>query len=631
MQFITLDFETYYDSAYSLRQMTTEEYIRDPRFEIIMVSVKVDGGQTQVFSGDLASTRNFLQWFDLPNKAVCSHNAMFDMAILQWIVGIKPGFIFDTLSMARGSVGFSTGLSLKTLAEFFNCKSRKGDAVSNMGGRRRESLTPAELKYYSDYCCNDTDLCFELWQKLYPLTLHSECELIDWTIRAFTEPKLVLDEPLLTRELQLFRERSRFLLSACGVTDVGELRSDDRMASLLMQVGAVPPTKLNAKGQTRWAFSKQDVEFMDMLEDPDERVSALVEARLGLKTSIVESRILRFLSISRRGAMPVPLQYCGAMANKRWSGTDNINLQNLPRNKIDKATGATIKSPLRSAIRAPAGKKLMVADLSQIEARLNCWHSGQADMLNLFATGGDPYADQASVIYGETITKAMGKSTHTVQRFVGKVAVLGCGYQCGPPKFQHMLKIDARKYQIILPDESLEFAQKVVGAYRKKNYHIVNFWAMCEAAIPHLAQGSTFQLGPYVIAKHRVWLPNGTSLYYPDLKRTTNPDTGQNEWTYLRMRGRAAQRATLYGGKLDENITSAVGRIIMSDAMLRIKKVIDVVGTVHDELIMLFNDGADELQLTKFVTEQMTMTPTWAPGIPLACEVSTGYSYADAK
>lgn len=631
MAVITLDFETYYDSVFSLSKMTTEEYIRSPMFECIMVSVKVDNAPTRWFSGTRQDTYAWLMQFDWANAIAVAHNAAFDMSILAWHFGIKPKFIADTMSMARGLVGFDTGVSLKTLSEYYNLPTRKGDAVHNMLGVHRNQISPAALQAYAEYCCNDTELCFELFKKLYPLITKSELRLIDWTIRIFSEPQLVLDGVLLAQELAAYQKRSRHLLAECGVTDIAILRSDGDFARLLMQCGVAPPTKQNAANITKWAFARTDIEFMDLLEDPDEHVVALVEARLGSKSSIVESRIRRLLDISTRGALPFPLSYCGAMANKRWSAWDNINLQNLPRNKIDKATNSIIKSPLRAAIRAPQGKKLMVADLSQIELRINCWQAGQNDVLDLLRKGGDSYADMASTIYGYLIDKPMGKSTHTLQRFVGKTTVLGCGYQCGGPKFQHMLKVAARRDGFVLPDESLDYAKQIVDVYRKKNAAIVNFWKLADDALAAMASGVSHQLGPYMISDHKLWLPGGTYLYYPDLRMGTNPETGYNEWTYKRMRGRAMTRSHLYGGKFTENITSAVARIVMSDAMLKIMPVVSIVGTVHDELIMLFNDGDNEEALIRFITSCMTQEPSWAPGIPLACEVSTGFSYAEAK
>lgn len=637
MSLVTIDFESFYDDLYSLSKMSTEEYLRDSRFEVIGVSIKVDAGPTKFYTGTHAEIHATLASYQLEQHSVLCHNAMFDVGILTWKFGIKPGFIFDTLGMARGIVGLQTALSLKALAELFNLKSRKTDTVVHMKGRRRLDLSMSEMAAYGVYCVNDSELTFELWQKLYKYTTPSELRLIDWTVRAFSEPRLVLDTELLRRELAAYKVRSQTLLKDCGVTDPSVLRSDDEFARLLLMAGAVPPTKLNKKGETKWAFAKSDLEFMDLLEDDDEKVVALVEARIGQKSSIIESRIARFLGISLRGALPVPLHYAGAAATKRWSGTDKINLQNLPRNKLDKvnldAAGkpTIIFSALRQAIRARPGKKLLVMDLSQIELRINAWQSGQQDVLDLLAGGGDTYSDMASVIYGFTIDKAMGKSSHATERFVGKTTVLGCGYQCGSQKFLHMLKVAARRDGFKLVDESQEFADRVVGAYRQKNHQIVQFWYKAQEAIPHLAAGTTFQLGPYKIANHRVYLPNGTTLFFPDLRQAYDEDSGRNEWSYLRVRGRAKTRAKLYGGKLVENITQAVARIVMSDAMLKILDRYWILGTVHDELLIEIDEHEDEVAAKAFVEAMMTACPDWAPGIPLACEGSAGNHYAEAK
>ena len=67
MKFATLDFETYYDRGYSLSKLTTEEYIRDPRFEVIGVSVSYDSSPPLWFSGTLADTKKFLMQFDWGN------------------------------------------------------------------------------------------------------------------------------------------------------------------------------------------------------------------------------------------------------------------------------------------------------------------------------------------------------------------------------------------------------------------------------------------------------------------------------------------------------------------------------------------------------------------------------------
>ena len=97
---ITIDFETYYSKEYGLNKLTTEEYIRDERFEIIGVAVKENGGQPIWKTGTHEEIREFLANYNWEDSFVVGHNLRFDGAILNWIFGIKPKGLIDTMSMA---------------------------------------------------------------------------------------------------------------------------------------------------------------------------------------------------------------------------------------------------------------------------------------------------------------------------------------------------------------------------------------------------------------------------------------------------------------------------------------------------------------------------------------------------
>ena len=101
MSFVTLDFETFYDQKCSLKKLTTEEYIRDPRFEVIGVGMKIDDDETQWFSGTHTEIKAWLNQVDWSNSALLCHNTQFDGAILAWTFDIIPAYYFDTLCMAR--------------------------------------------------------------------------------------------------------------------------------------------------------------------------------------------------------------------------------------------------------------------------------------------------------------------------------------------------------------------------------------------------------------------------------------------------------------------------------------------------------------------------------------------------
>lgn len=620
MQIITFDAETFYSKDFSLSKMTTESYIRDSQYETIGVGVKVNDQPAQWFSGDHQQIHLWLSQFDWDNAILVAHNAMFDAAILSWRFGIRPKLIADTMSMARPLYGQSHSLSLAKLSELL-LPGRKGDEVTAALGKRRGDFTPQDLAQYGEYCKNDCDLTYQLFKLLWPCLPNAEKLLIDWTMRCFTEPVLRVNVPLLKQALKEHLDRRDTLLENCGVRDIGELRSDIRVAELLMDLGVQPPTKISkATGEEVWAFSKQDVEFMDLVDEGDERVVALVEARLGSKTSQVETRLNRFICIGERGAMPFPLSYAGAMTTFRFAGTDSINMQNLP-------SGRDEVSPLRKAIEAPPGFLLLAADLSSIELRMNCWQSGQWDVLKALENGEDVYANSAAATFGYPLTKR----THPLERFVGKTQELSCGYQCGHERFRNALRVAARRDKMTLPDDSPEFAKKAVYGYRDSHKEIVAFWKLADAAIPYLAAQAPYQLGPYHCRDGKVYLPNGMALQYPNLRQDREANRGFIEWVYDRRRGRGIQTTNLYGGKLVENVTQAAARIVMTDAMLRINPVYRIVGTVHDEIICVIPENCDHAQAIAFVREQLTTSPVWAPTLPLACDIKIGKNYADCK
>lgn len=117
MDILVIDFETYYAKDFGFNKLTTEEYVRDSRFEVIGVAVKKNDEETQWFSGTTKNIKTFLDQFDWENGAAVAHNAKFDMAVLNWVFDIRPKKIIDTLSMARAIHTVEVGGSLAALSE----------------------------------------------------------------------------------------------------------------------------------------------------------------------------------------------------------------------------------------------------------------------------------------------------------------------------------------------------------------------------------------------------------------------------------------------------------------------------------------------------------------------------------
>lgn len=596
---ITLDFETYYSREFSLSKMTTEEYIRDYNFEVIGVAVKVDNADTEWFSGTHEDTAKFLSKFKWDESFVLAHNTMFDGAILSWKFGIKPLMWLDTLCMARATDGIEVGNSLAKLATRYNL-GVKGQEVLNAIGKRRADFTAQEMERYGEYCKNDVDLTYALFQCLAPRFNRTEIKLIDLTLRMFTEPVLQLNLPLLEQHLEDVKDKKDRLMAAAA-SDKETLMSNDKYAALLDSIGVDVPTKISpATGKRTWAFAKSDEEFKALAEHPDLRVQSLVAARLGTKSTLEETRTERFIGIAKRGDMPVPLRYYAAHTG-RWGGDDKLNLQNLPRS-----------GRLKQAIMPPEGYVIINADSSQIEARTVAWLAGQGDLVDAFEKGEDVYKIMASAIYGkpvEEITKD--------ERFVGKTTILGAGYGMGALKFKAQLKV----FGVDLPETECE---RIINVYRETYPKIPALWRQAQKSLNAMVTGKTTPLGmhPDVIAvtNKGIKLPSGLFLRYPDLEKDTD-----DQYSYKTRMG----RTKIYGGKITENFTQAVARCAVGEQMLRVSKKYKVALTVHDSIVCVVPKREAE-EAVAYIEECMRWRPKWAQTLPLTCEVGFANNYGEA-
>lgn len=606
MDILNIDFETYYSQKFSLSKLTTEEYVRAPQFETIGVAVKRNNEPTEWFSGTNAQTKRWLDKWDWANSVAVAHNAMFDMAILNWCYDIRPKRIADTLSMLRAIDGPHAGNSLAKAVERYGL-GEKGTEVINALGKKRLDFTDEDLERYGEYCINDVELTYKLFEVLAPLMPVSELRLIDLTIRMFTEPVLVLDKQVLTNHVSNVRNKKAKLMDAI-VADRDSLMSNPKLAELLKTLGVVPPTKVSAKtGKEAFAFAKSDEGFKALLEHPDPRVQAVVAARLGVKSTLEETRTERFINIADRGTLPVPLRYYAAHTG-RWGGDDKVNLQNLPR-----------KSPLKKSMLAPEGYVFIDCDSSQIEARTLAWLAGQEDLVDAFDKGEDVYKIMASSIYDTPIEDVTDD-----ERFVGKTTILGCGYGMGGPKFQAQLKT----FGVAL---SSGVCRTIVYKYREQFDHIPLLWEQGDKALEALADDDdkTAPLGKHealLVDMFGVRLPNGMYLRYDNLRKERDKKSGRDQFVYDVQKGRAKLPTYIYGGKLIENVCQALARIIIGEQMLMVARKYRVVMTVHDAVgVIAPIEEADKARA--FVEACMRMRPKWAPTLPLNCESKIGASY----
>jgi DNA polymerase I-like protein with 3'-5' exonuclease and polymerase domains len=606
MDLITVDFETFYDQDFSLSKLTTEEYIRDPQFEVIGLGIKVNNGETEWASGTPEQVEKFLRGYDWESSAVLAHNTMFDGAILSWCFDVRPRLWLDTLCMGRALHGVEVGGSLKAMAERYGI-GEKGTEVLNAKGKRRGDFTPDELGRYGDYCVNDVDLTYKLFRLMGKGFPKTELKLIDLTLRMFIEPKLDLDLLLLEQHLYQVKQRKEELLASVGV-DKKELMSNPKFAQLLRDLGVKPPMKTSlTTGKKTYAFAKSDEEFKALQEHEDDRVQALVTARLGTKSTLEETRTQRFIDIAKRGLLPVPVRYYAAHTG-RWGGDDKINMQNLP------SRGPNAKK-LKSSIIAPPGHVLIDADSAQIEARVLAWLAEQEDLVQAFFNKDDVYKQMASRIYGRDVDEITKD-----ERFVGKTTILGAGYGMGALKFQAQLKTFGY-------DLDLDECRRVINVYRETNWRISQFWQEAQNVIECLQRGESMVFGvdgllEAVGPESAIRLPSGLLMRYDEL----DFERGEKgfEYSYKTRRG----RTRIYGGKVTENVCQAVARCIIGEQMLRISKRYRVVLTVHDSIVCCVPEReVDEAQA--YVEACMRWVPSWAEGLPIDCESGTGTSYGE--
>lgn len=651
MKAVVIDFETYYGEGYSLslKGMTTEKYVRDERFETILCGFKV--GEEDSFWCEAHDVPYYLKHLDIKNNAVIAHHAHFDGLILSHHYGVKPKLWIDTLSMARAVRGLKgVKLGLADLAKKFGL-GEKGNEVVQAYGKRLHQFTPGELAAYGSYCCNDCDLEYKLAQVLGEPFNKTELQLIDNTIRAFTEPVLEINVDLLRTYLADLKARKTTLLVEAGV-QLDEMRSNDKFAQVLIDMGITPPLKLSPQAGKphpkhgtinkktgkpypshhphdlrTYAFAKTDEAMQELAEDDDEAVQAVIAARIGARSTINEARAERLIDMASRGRACVYIKYYGADQTGRAAGGDLMNWQNFTRPYED-ADGVLHRAYLRESIEAPEGYECLVCDSSNIESRTEDWLVNQEDAVEAYrlydaGRGPDIYCVMGGRIYGRVITKDKDKN----ERQMGKVAKLGLGYQMGWEKFIAACKAQAKvkdpatgriKRVVLTPEES----QRIVTIYRKAHPRVVAFWHRCKEVLPLIAKGvegvKVDYRGIVTTTVGGLLLPNGLKIKYPDL------EFRDEAWSYWNGR----ERVKIYGGKVCENIIQALARIIVMEQTLMVKRRFAL--SVHDEGVWCVRQ--DRVAEVMACAEEAFRTPLWwCPDIPLNCEAGHHRSYGKAK
>lgn len=606
------------------------QYIRDARFKAHGLGYRfLDEDKTHWLAGQHV-IEAWVASVDWMNTVLVAHNIRFDASILRWRFNMLPPHAhMDTVGLAKAVLGENvSNYSLKRLAEYLGLAAKgeiSCDGVLNP--------TPEQLATLGEYCKNDVDICKGIYEKLLPQFPSSQLFSMDWTIRAFVTPKLVLHVPTLTDGVQTEKARREAVILASGV-DKKVLSSDKQFAQLLTARGVVVRTKVSPRtGKSIPAFAKTD-SGLDALRNshPD-----LYAARIASKANLLETRGTALLEVAKTGTFPFDVGFSGAVQTHRGSGGGGAggNPQNFTRGSF-----------LRTAVRAPEGYSLIVGDFAAIEARLVAWLAKEPKLMTAFARDEDVYSGFASIVYGRPINK----HDDPVERFFGKEGILGLGYNMGAKKFVirvelamrnlvAQLKAQGKPWEHVKTTLTEDEAWRTVDLYRTTYFNVPKLWENANAILPLISAGKigVIWFAPFLKAtKNAIILPSGLPIRYPNLRFGWYFDRKVNKnregWHYdAFFKTNEPEPVGIYGGMVVENICQALAGELCKEAIERAEGMgLECVGQIHDEIMAVVPKGREK-EGVKILTEAMERVPSWLPTIKLKAEVGYGDNWNNAK
>lgn len=641
---LSIDIETYSSNDISAG---VHKYVEAEDFEILLFAYSYDLYKN-VTVVDLAQGEQIPPQVlsDLGNPYVTKHayNAQFEITCLnkvgyrteanQWECTMIHGAYLG-YPMGLAKLGNALGLpqdKLKdkagaALIRYFSipCKPTKSN-----GGRTRNlpHHDPDKWKAYVEYNRQDVVTEMECYQRLW----------------SFPVPKEVWDDWHLDLEIN-----QRGVLIDNDLVQ-GALAIDKENTNLLTQQ-AQEITRLDNPNSTRsllnWLNVNTGVNMSDLTKDSVDHTlktttNEVAKRVLTLRKKLAKSSVSKYVKMEEsmgsdfrlRGV----LQFYGANRTGRWAGR-LIQVQNLPRNYIETLDVArsliksrnragieimygdvadTLSQLIRTAIIAPTGKTLCVADFSAIEARVIAWLSGEQWRQDVFANDGDIYCASASSMFGVPVVKH-GENGHLRQK--GKVAELALGYQGGVNALKAMGALDMGLTEEELPS--------IVNLWREASPRIRDLWYAVENAAVYtvttgnpmaVEHGITFRLELDPLYGYRyltIELPSGRKLFYPGPHIEQN-HFGKDAVHFYTQYNTAWVQDSTYGGKLVENITQAVARDCLAVTLRRLKDAgYEIIMHIHDEAVMEIPNTNPKEELDK-VNALFSEPISWAPGLHLS-------------
>jgi DNA polymerase len=625
---ICIDYETHFSDEYSLSRMSTENYVRDPRFKAHGAAIRWSATTEPVWY-DESRLRYVLSQEDWSDTLIFAWHCNFDGLILTHHYGVKPKMWGCPMSMARLLHPIHQSVALDAIRKLYGMPA-KITPYSIFKGKQWDELTKREQEMIGEGACDEVNSIWTLFKKFVSQVPIEELDVIDSLVSMFVDPVLQADVPLLKELWKSEEIAKRERYAALDISE-DDVQSTAKFQALLEAEGVEieykdsPPRKDGTRGLIP-AFAKTDDFMQNLLEDEDDRIRGLAEARIGAKSTLLQTRAATLGGMAKRGSLPVYLRYCGA-ATLRPTGGDGANWLNFKRG-----------SAIRRSILAPEGYLLGPVDASQIEFRVCMYLAGQDDVLDLMRSGGDPYVTLASEIYREKVYKPAKDDPRRLEmeqkRGAGKQGRLMVIYGCAAEKYQKTAKAglygppvemdygEAARHVIV--------ARDMMPAVTAPN---TGYWAQCNRIISRLAGGPPMEWGPFLVKDHRLILPSGQAMIYDTLE-FHRPDVDEDcrdfeRNGYWRMRVKRGWKK-MWGSKLTQNICEMVSRVIVSQAMIRIKRQYGIrsLNWPYDELLLLLPDNSKAEETLELCRLELCRTPEWLPEIPLDAEASLGKRYS---
>lgn len=563
---VFIDFETFYDekAKYSLKNMPTLEYIRDPRFKVLGLSFAVGKGPVKWVEEDKCF--KFFSYLKSQGEIrFIGHNSSFDAAVAKEIYNYEAKEYACTMFMSRylisqGYLPYDVGVALKDIAPF----------VGSEKLHLNEALEEGTL---DTYAVRDTEICRDFYYAFLDKIPELEMSYMNTHIQMSSLAKFDLDTTLLEECTKADKKRESMY---------PVVRKDDLFIKAMANLGEHVQFKTTAKGNKKPALSKTDDYMKYLLQHPNPKVKALAELRLEAKSTCERSKAQRFLDIGSPLACPVT--YFGTHTG-RSAGGEKMNVQNMPRG-----------SKIRVALRAPIGHKLLIIDSSQVEVRTLGWLAGEQRLLDVFRRGEDIYKHFAA---NDLFHKPIEEITKE-ERQIAKPPVLAAGFgQSGPG-----LAAYAKRMGVEL---SSEMAERCVQAYRSAYPAITGGVVMSR-------DGYWKRAERFVIDNGYTLLPSGRKLTYPNLRWEQGKLVFDKHKIFLRD----MSTARLWYGSIIENCVQASARDLVFWQVEEIKRrapYAKVALMVHDEAVFVIPEDKAEEALS-IADECFKTCPPFMQGLP---------------